>query len=119
MKNYTPQLSQTDPGVYRCKLQQWKVKKYLYINVWLFKPWNKLLKQVVELLLVLFEAGFVSALLRMIYMELNNFCHEPAPFYPKLAKGKCDVHRYILNTRNETPALMRSTHRKCASNKEP
>lgn len=45
-----------------------------------------------ELLLVLFETGFVSALLRMIYMDLNNFCYEAAPFQPKLAKGECDVH---------------------------
>lgn len=90
-----------------------------FINVWLFKPWNKLSRQVVELLLVLFEAGFVSALLRMTHMEVNDFCHEAAPFQPKLAKGKCDVHQYILSIRNETPALMRSTHRKDASNKEP
>lgn len=90
-----------------------------FINVWLFKSWNKLSRQVVELLLVLIEAGFVSALLGMVYMELNNFCHEAAPFQPKLAKGECDVHQYILSTRNETPALMRSTHREGASNKEP
>lgn len=96
-----------------------EILRNTFINVWLFEPWNKLLRQAVELLLVLFEAGFVGALLRMIYMELISFCHEAAPFQPKLAKGKCDVHQYILSTRNETLALMRSTHRKCASNKEP
>lgn len=35
------------------------------------------------LAMVLFKAGFVIALLGMIYMELNHFCHEAAPFQPK------------------------------------
>lgn len=56
------------------------------------------------LAMVSFKAGFGIALLGMIYVELNNFYHDAAPFQPKQVKCKCDVHRYILSTRNKTPA---------------
>lgn len=53
---------------------------------------------------MLFKAVSDTALLGMIHVELNHFCHDAAPFQPKWTKCKRDVHRYMLSTRNETPA---------------
>lgn len=44
------------------------------------------------LAMVLFKAGFVIALLGMVYVELHHFCHGVAPFQLKYAKCKCNVH---------------------------